>query len=286
MKIAVLADIHANLPALHAVIDDIDRWSPDAVIVAGDTVNRGPQSDRCLDLVLQLEAQRGWRLIRGNHERYILQYDQDLHRPGFEADGLRHELIRPVAWAHRQVAHQIATIGAMPERLRLDLDGEPFVVYHASVRHDRDGISHRSSDEELREQIEPGVAVFCVGHTHTPLARRLDGTLVVNVGSVGLPFDGDTRAAYARLTRGRQGWSATIVRVAYDVGATTRAFAETGTLDAVGAHAPLMLRELETGRSLIFSFVPAYYNRILAGQLSMEEAVRHYLSTVDAAAWP
>lgn len=284
MKIAALADIHGNLAALHAILEDLERWSPDLVIVAGDTVNRGPQSDSCLELVLRMQAERGWLVIRGNHERYVLQYDRDRLRPDFPTSGPRHEIIRPIIWAHRQVADRIATIAALPERLTVDLGEEALVVYHASVRHDRDGISRGNSDAELRERIDPTAAIFCVGHTHTPLTRRLDGTLVVNVGSVGLPFDRDTRAAYARITRGRAGWGAQIVRVPYDVGATVRAFAHSGTLEAVGAHAPMMLREIETGRSLIFDFVPAYHERIVAGALSLDEAVREYLGRVDRAA--
>jgi putative phosphoesterase len=284
MKIAVLADVHANLAAMHAVIDDLDGWGPDLVVVAGDTINRGPQSGACLELALRMEAERGWRLIRGNHERYVLQYDQDRRRPDFPRSGPRYEISRIIDWTHRQVVDRIAQIAAMPERLRLQIDGEALLVYHASVRHDRDGITARSPDDELREQIDPTATLFCVGHTHSPLVRRLDGTLVVNVGSVGLPFDGDTRAAYARITRGRQGWDATIVRVPYDVAVTVRAFSHSGMEGAMGAHGEIMRRELETGRSLMFEFVPAYYDRIMAGAITIDEAVREYLGAVDRAA--
>jgi putative phosphoesterase len=284
MKIAVLADIHANLPALHAVVEDLERWRPDAVVVAGDTINRGPQPAECLALVLRLAAERGWQVIRGNHERYVIQYDHDRQRPDFHRSGPRFEIVRPVAWTHGQVADQIATIAALPEQLALDLDGEALVVYHASVRHDRDGVTRRSPDAELREQIDTAAAVFCVGHTHVPVLRRLGRTLVVNAGSVGLPFDGDTRAAYARLTRGPAGWEAAIVRVRYDVAAAARAFATGGALDAVGPLGPLMVRELETAHSLIFSFVPAYHDRIMSGVVSLDEAVRAYLSEHGRAA--
>lgn len=284
MNIAVLADIHGNLAALHAVTEDIERWAPDMVVVAGDIVNRGPESGRCLELVLRLEAERGWRVLRGNHERYVLQFDRDRGRPEFAPGSPRHELSRPISWTHRQVADRIATIAALPESLTVDIGGETLVVYHASARHDRDGISRGSPDAELREQIDPSATIFCVGHTHTPFARRLGETLVVNVGSVGLSFDHDTRAAYARLTRGRAGWAAEIVRLPYDLQATLRAFAEGGTAEAVGAHAPLMLREIAEARSLIYAFVPAYYNRILAGELTLAEAVREYLGSLGRAA--
>jgi putative phosphoesterase len=278
MKIAVLADIHGNLAALHAVIEDLERWSPDLVIVAGDIVNRGPQSDLCLDLVLRLAAERGWRVIRGNHERYVLQYAADRHKPEFAAGTVRHEVVRPTAWTYRQLGDHVATLGQLPEQLRIDLGGETLVVYHASVRHDRDGITWGSADVELREQIDPAATIFCVGHTHQPVTRRLDGTLVVNVGSVGLPFDGDTRAGYARLTRSGAGWNAEIVRLGYDLDATVRAFVEDGSHEAVGAVAPLMLREIKTAESLVYTFAHDYFERIFAGALTMDEAVRQFMS--------
>jgi putative phosphoesterase len=284
MKIAVLADIHGNLAALQAVIADIERWSPDMVLVAGDIVNRGPQSGACLDLTLQLAAERGWRLIRGNHERYVLNFEQAQRRPDFPSSGPSYELSRMTRWSHEQLRDKLDIIQALPEQLRVELGGETLALYHASLRHDRDGIEARSPDALLRTQIDGAAALFCVGHTHVPLARRLDGTLVVNVGSVGLPFDGDTRAAYARLTRGRRGWQARIVRVPYDVAATARVFVESGMLEAVGAHAQLMLRELQTGRSLLFDFVPTYHERVLAGAISLEEAVREYLGATSLAA--
>ena len=283
-KIAILADIHGNLAALHALIDDLESWSPDLVVVAGDTVNRGPDSGACLALVLRMADERGWRVIRGNHERYVLTYDRERQRSEFATAGPRHEISRALAWTHSQVLARVDRIADMPESLRIDLGGATLAVYHASVRHDRDGLTLHSPDEELRQQVDPAATVFCVGHTHVPFTRRLDGALVVNVGSVGLPFDEDRRAAYVRLTRGRAGWRARIVRLPYDVALTERAFRASGMLGAVGAQGHIMLREVMTGRSLLFDFVPAYYERILAGAISVDEAVAEYLARADRAA--
>lgn len=283
-KIAVLADIHGNLAALHALIEDLDRWSPDLVVVAGDIVNRGPLSGDCLELALRMAAERGWRLMRGNHERYVLTYEQDHRRPDFPTSGPRYEISRIVAWTHAQIAHRLETIAAMPESLHFDLGDATLAVYHASVRHDRDGLVRHAPDDELRRQIDPAARIFCVGHTHVPFTRQIDGVLVVNVGAVGLPFDGDRRAAYARLTRGRDGWQALIVRLPYDVAATEHAFRASGMLAAVGAHSHLMLRELQTGSSLLFDYFPAYYERIIAGAISIDDAVSEYLARVDLAA--
>lgn len=283
-KIAILADIHGNLAALQALVEELETWSPDLVVVAGDTVNRGPRSAACLELVLAMAAERGWRLLRGNHERYLLTVQQERDRPHFPTSGPRYELIRGLMWTYDQVAHRLPAVAALPEQLQVDLGDATLAVYHASLRHDRDGLTSNSSDDELRGQIDPSVAIFCGAHTHVPFTRRLGDTLVVNVGSVGLPFDGDRRAAYARLTRGRSGWEARIVRLPYDVAAAERAFHESGMLEAAGAHGPIMLRELQTGTSLLFDFVPAYHDRIIAGAISPDDAVREFLARYDRAA--
>lgn len=280
MKVAVLADIHGNLAALHAVVEDLERWRPDLVAVAGDIVNRGPESRACLDLVLQLAAERGWLVMRGNHERYVLHYSRETARSGFPRSGPHYEMSRIIGWAHRQIGSRLPEVASLPESLRLDVGGERLAIYHASLRHDRDGIGRHSDEALLRSQIDPAAAVFCVGHTHMPFVRRVGDTLLVNVGAVGLPFDGDTRAAYAQLVQGREGWQATIRRLLYDHERTLRTFMTNGTFNAVGAHAPILFEELRSGRSLMFDFIPLYHERILAGAIGMEAAVDEFLKAL------
>ncbi len=115
MNIAVLADIHANPAALHAVIEDVESWSPDLVIVAGDMVGRGPLPRACLELVLRMRDERGWQVIRGNHERYVLVFEQERQRPDFPTSGPQYEVSRMAAWTHSQVADMIPQITELPE---------------------------------------------------------------------------------------------------------------------------------------------------------------------------
>src|SRR5512135_539542 len=74
MKLAVLADIHSNWRALQAVADHIEQWQPDRVVVAGDVINRGPRPVECLDFVLKMQRERGWLLVLGNHEEYVIHH--------------------------------------------------------------------------------------------------------------------------------------------------------------------------------------------------------------------
>jgi putative phosphoesterase len=275
MKIAVLADIHANLAALHAVVADIEAWAPDRVIVAGDTVNRGPQSVECLALVSRLASERGWLLMQGNHEEYLLRYSRDHTRADFPTSGPRFEVMRNIAWTYRQMGGALDQIANLPDRLDLELGAAGLLsVRHASTLHNRDGLLLRQSDADLRERIVAEAAVFCTGHTHMPFVRQLDHTLLVNVGSVGLSFDGDTRAAYARLTHDRQGWHAEIVRLSYDLPAALHAFDSSGLAEGVGDISPIMRRELATGCSLMYDFVNEFHSVILAGELGIGEAVK------------
>ncbi|MCS6887087.1 metallophosphoesterase family protein [Chloroflexus sp.] len=282
MNIAVLADIHANLAAFTAVIADIERWQPDAVIIAGDIINRGPQPRACLELALQLRAERGWHVLRGNHEGYVLSYDHDL-TTGRPPQGGKRAWHGPIIWTHQEVVDLVPQIKALPTNMALATRGGAVMVYHASIHHDRDGLLPTHTQLELHAKIDSHAAVFCTAHTHMPFVRRVGETLVVNVGSVGLPFDGDWRAAYARLTLAQSDWQAQIVRVPYDREATLRA-ARAVMVPACGPIAHIMVREIELARSFLFDFVPVYQERVFAGMMSLDEAVHRFLAEVECAA--
>jgi hypothetical protein len=160
-------------------------------------------------------------------------------------------------------------------------DGSEVRVVHASVRGTRDGIFPDTPDTVLAKQIgRPHVPLFCVGHTHWPLIRRLEGTLVVNVGAVGMPFDGDRRASYGQLTWHAGQWRAEIVRLPYDWERTERDFRRTGFLDDGGPLAKLMLVELRLARSQLYGWTAAYERAVLAGELTVQDAVDRYLVAV------
>ncbi|MEN9937884.1 MAG: hypothetical protein RLZZ387_4463 [Chloroflexota bacterium] len=278
MKLAVLADIHGNLAALEAVSDDIARWQPDAVAVAGDIVNRGPRSLACLRFVQDRARDAGWQVIRGNHEDYVINVARFPHlRP----QGLEGAVRENVRWTRRDLGGAVGELQALPERLSLAApDGSEARVVHASMRHNRDNILTTTADAELRLQIAPAPPLFVVGHTHRPLVRRVDETLVVNVGSVGLPFDSDVRASYGQMTWRGGVWSAAIVRVPYDRERTDRDFAASGYLTDSGPVAAVVYDEFRTARPRLFSFISRYRDAVLAGDLSPEQAARAFLAEI------
>lgn len=278
MKIAVLSDIHGNLPALKAVIEDVDKWQPDLVVVNGDIVNRGPRSRDCFLLLQERQQKDGWILLRGNHEDYVLECG----RPDCVTDGPDYEVAQFAHWAYQQLNGEIKELAALPDQFEWTApDGSVFRVVHASVQNNRDGVYVRTADDELRQKIGPPPAVFVTGHTHRPLIRQLDGTLVVNTGSVGAPFDEDRRACYGQFIWTPEGWQAKLVRVEYDLKAIERDYVESGFLNEGGPLAQLMLLELRKARGLIHRWGHRFEKAVRNGEITVEESVRQVMAEDD-----
>ena len=278
MKVAVLADIHGNLPALLTVTADIETWQPDVVVVAGDVVNRGPRSRDCLQFVQERQKRDGWLVVRGNHEDYVLSQA----RPDRPRSGPEYEISLNSLWTYRKLNSEIGALEKMPFQISVPgPHGEEIRIVHASMLGNRQGIYPETTAAELRERISPPPAVLAAGHTHRPLVRRLDETLVVNVGSVGMPFDGDTRTAYGRFSKRQGKWQAEIVRLDYDREQTERDFFETGFIPQAGDLARIMLLEFRQARSHIFAWVDQYQPIVLAGQLSVADSVSQYVAEIN-----
>ncbi len=257
MKIALLSDVHANFAALQAVAADIDAWRPDRVIVGGDLVNRGPRPAECLAFVQARLARGDWAWVRGNHEDYVISHAQ----PNAPRRGPAFEMHQASYWTYTRLGQDVSALQAMPFDLHLlDPAGREARFTHGSMLGLRDGIYPETPDAALPAKLglngqrpEPELAVFAAGHTHRPLIRRLNGTLVVNAGSAGLPFDGDTRPAYARLTWERGAWQAEIVRVNYDLQAALDDFRLTGYTRDAGPLVRLVEIELLEAHSMLYA---------------------------------
>ena len=243
MKLAVLSDIHGNLPALEAVLDDLGKWRPDRVIINGDVINRGPDSPGCLELIArQLPT---ITLIKGNHEEFVLACAEKPFTPGIQ----RHELRRFAHWTIGQLGDRLQAVSHWREDLDLiDSEGGELHITHGTRLGKRDGIRPNTDPADLAGKLGDPKRLFITAHTHQPLVLDYEGTLVVNTGSVGSPFDRDPRAAYGRFTFHSGRWDAEITRLEYDRARTERDYEESGFLDGGGPFARIMLMELRQSR--------------------------------------
>jgi predicted phosphodiesterase len=274
MRIAVLSDIHGNFPALERVTDHIENWKPDLVFVAGDIVNRGPRSHDCLKFLNNKKRESGWGIIRGNHEDYVISRAD----PEDPKSGPVYDLYQPTHYIYAQLNYDVSRLVSLPEIIaECGPDQREVRMVHASMRHNRDGIYPETGAVDLGEQIYPPPAVFITGHTHRPLVRKFGGTLVVNAGSVGLPFDGDRRTGYAQITYHKDHWDARIIRLEYDIAQAEKDFYDTGYLEGAGPIAKIVLLELELAFSQLWHWSARYTMAILDERMTVEESTREFL---------
>lgn len=280
MRVAVLSDIHANRHALEAVREAIERSAPDHVIVAGDVINRGPEPRACLELILAMQRECGWRVLKGNHEDFVLfeAIDRD---PGAD---WRRKLYAHTRWTMQRVQDELHDIASWPDQhALLGPDGSEIRVVHASMRSNRHGLYAHMAGPELAELTAPAPAVLVARHTHIPFIRREKETLIVNAGAVGMPFDGIKRASFALLDwSSAAGWQPHIVRLDYDIDAAERAFFDTGYWDDAGAMVPLILDELRNAKSRIGLWHHFYEASVATGELTIEDSVVQLLEKLKA----
>lgn len=275
MKIAVLSDVHGNVPALEAVLEDLERWQPDEVIVNGDLINRGPYSLEVVQLL-----QREWpaaRLLRGNHENWVLysaEQGPQPESPTFEIDRFAH-------WAVVQMGEALQQVAGWDDHLDLtELEGGSLHITHGSRLGDRYGIPPECEGEELRQKLGDPRDLFVSSHTHRAFSRYFEGNLVINTGSVGQPFDGDVRASYARLQFQQGRWQAGIVRLPYDRERATADFEQSGFLYEGGALTRLIFREFFEARMHVGPWRRRYLDAVKAGEIGVAESVERYLEEV------
>ncbi len=223
MRLVLIADVHANLPALEAVLQDIERRDDaDAVFHVGDLVGYAPWPNE----VVALLRARGITGVAGNYDSTVAT---DYKHCGCRYEDPRQEELSHLsyAWTRQNVSEETKRyLGALPFRIDLRplgghtsgprvalVHGNPVLntVYWTEDRPD-------SFCLQMAEQARLRAGdVIAFGHTHKPWHREVEGIHFVNAGSAGRPKDGDPRACYARLDVGADGVSVEFVRVEYEI---------------------------------------------------------------------
>jgi predicted phosphodiesterase len=234
VRIAVISDIHSNLPALNAVLDDVGRRDPDEVWCLGDIVGYGAQPDECASLVSEVVE----RCLAGNHD-LVVRGDIDIGYFAMSAGAAARWTVKVINDDTREFLRPLAPLG----------QSAGIGLFHASPRDPvwEYVLSVRQASDCLDAQSQ---RICLIGHSHvacyftrpngsataeettgelappgTTLALG-EGKWLVNPGSVGQPRDGDPRAAYLMLDTDE--WTASFERVEYPVDDAARAILEAG----------------------------------------------------------
>lgn len=243
-SVAVLSDVHGVLPVLEAVLAEPDVRAADLVVVTGDHAT-GPQPGAVLERLVA-EGDR-LRLVRGNADRELVA----LHR-GEQIDGLD-DIDH---WAAAQLTEaQVDLLAGLPHPLVLDVDGfGPVVFCHGSPRRDDEVVLVDSPLSRWRAALgELGAhqqTVVC-GHTHMPFVRLVDRRVVLNAGSVGMPY-GRAGGSWALL----DGGAVSLRHTAVDVDAAVEAVVAGSSYPARRAWAEEYVRAVNSDADAIAAFTP------------------------------
>ncbi|MGC8780065.1 MAG: metallophosphoesterase family protein [Anaerolineae bacterium] len=280
ITIALLSDIHGNLPALEAVLADLSSRAADMAFVLGDLVNGCPWSAEVLDRLSDL----GWPMLLGNHDDAVLQLGTPRMEPRY-GDRRRYAALW---WTREHLSPRHLDLLA-----RLPLETSPALADAPAIRlvHGLPGnffVGCRPDsppDWVARHLARVAEGTIAGGHTHVPMVRRIARWLVVNTGAVGISYDGDPRASYAVLRGDAAGWQVEIRRVDYDRSVVDAGYRESGLLVEGGVMAEMFRRSVLSGLPWVSDFAWWIREQPPAVSLDMSAALRAYDSQHGPGRW-
>lgn len=201
-NIAVISDIHANIDALNAVFEDMDRRGVDMILCTGDIIGYHTFPDETVKMVQEKKV----IAIRGNHDNDVVNKQFNITRTPdifrFTYDNLSDESLQ---W-----------LGELPISRHLTVEGISIELAHGSPA-DIEEYLFEGSEEAKKYAKECDSDILISGHTHLPWVEQIEGTLFVNSGSVGKPKIGRPVATWAQITIDGTIATADIREVSYDV---------------------------------------------------------------------
>ena len=228
MRYALISDIHANLPALEAVLHDVEARGVDATYHLGDLVGYAPWPNEVIEMLIA----RGIPGVAGNYDSTVAT---DYKHCGCQYEDPRQEELSHLsyAWTRAHVSPRAkAFLAGLPFRIDIRPAGGHAAGPMITLVHGNQTLNtvyvHQDRPDAFLSKMGAALGscagdVVCFGHTHVPWHRVVDGVHYVNTGSVGRPKDGDWRAGYVILDVVSHDVSVHIVRVEYDVESAMRA---------------------------------------------------------------
>lgn len=213
MRLAVISDTHGNAAAFEAVIRDLKSQSPDAIVFLGDIVMKGPQPCECIELLRSLNP---LAIVRGNYDDMFAWFP----KPGWVPSNYKQELVlRAYEYDCERISESDQRwLASLPKEFPYIFEDVPTEMYHAGPDSLVNVVYPWAALEELDTlNKSEDTKLVLYGHVHHAHVRQGNGRLLVNGGSIGMPFDGDNRASYAIVDFNRKDIAVQLRRVTYDI---------------------------------------------------------------------
>ena len=212
MKIAFISDIHGNAIALEKVLDDIQKKSIEQIMVLGDLCYRGPEPKRSIALIRSLDT----KVIKGNADEWVVRGVQQGEVPDKVIDMMNRERDWTVS---RLEQSDLDYLKKLPVEIKMVVNNVAIHAFHATPNSLFEVIPPHADDETIQLKLMSATDsnIYIYAHIHKPYIRYLNGKIIMNIGSVGLPFDGLNMASYATVEIEGETITTTIERVRYDV---------------------------------------------------------------------
>ncbi|MCP3030062.1 metallophosphatase family protein [Halobacillus sp. A1] len=212
MRLAFISDIHGNARALESVLNDIEKRKIDQLFVLGDISYRGLDPERSVEMVRQLKA----NVIKGNADEWIVRGVQEGEAAEDAIEGMNEEK----EWSSSNMSQDsVQYLKDLPEEINEEYEGVNIHAFHATPKDLFEVVKPTETDEDMTERLMANEVadIYIYGHIHTPYIRHIGGKIVINTGSVGLPFDGLAQPSYAIVDIEDGGVQTSIVRTNYDL---------------------------------------------------------------------
>jgi putative phosphoesterase len=221
MKVALIGDVHANLPALETVLARVHEAGVQEIWHVGDFVGYGAFPD---EVVQQLRREDVLSIV-GNYDLKVLKFKKkgDKWRKS-----KRPEKYLAFKWAYENLSKKSRNyLRLLPQQIRMEVADKRILLTHGSPASNEEHLTPDTPEGRLGELVKMAdVDLIICGHSHQPFTRQVDGVWFINTGSVGRPDDGDPRAAYAILHIGPELLQVSHYRVEYDVARAVAAIRE------------------------------------------------------------
>jgi putative phosphoesterase len=238
MRLAFISDIHGNAVALEHVLADIDKKNIDKIYVLGDLCYRCPEPKRSLDLIRALNTE----VIKGNADEWVVRGvrmgevpEKALEMMSLERDWIVSQLEQP----------DLDYLDKLPTEINLHIEEVNIHLFHATPDSLFEAVLPSVDDETIQSKLmsaKEDAQIYIYGHIHKSYIRYLQGKMVINTGSVGLPFDGLALASYAIVEIIEGNISTSIERVSYDVEIVAKQYSESNY-----PNAEMMIKVLRNG---------------------------------------